>query len=57
MTGKFVTATYNIRQNYWYLVRGNETFYDEERRLRTWETKEEAEKWVLENHPELILEG
>lgn len=29
----------------YYLVRGRETFYDEERYMRTWDTAEEAVAW------------
>lgn len=31
------------------LMRGSETFYDEDRRLRSWETAEEAAEWAMEN--------
>ena len=55
MTGIFVIATYNPRHDYWYLARGTETFYDERRFLRTWETKQEAIDWLIDNHPEFTL--
>lgn len=30
----------------WLLLRGHETFYDDERYIRTWPTKEAAEDWA-----------
>jgi len=55
MVGIYVIPTYNVKHNYWILERGTETFYDEKRYLRTWNTKEEAIEWLLANHPEFIL--
>ena len=46
-----VKAEYNEKHNYWILLRGAETFYDECNKLRTWNTKEEALDWVKINHP------
>ena len=31
------------------LMRGRETFYDDDRRLRSWDTAEEAAEWAIEN--------
>jgi hypothetical protein len=47
-----VKAEYDEKRNYWYLLRGPETFYDENNKLKTWSTKEESLKWVQTNHPE-----
>lgn len=47
-----VKAEYNKKHDWWILVRGPNTFYDENRYLRTWDTKEEALAWARENHPE-----
>jgi len=50
-----VKATYNVKHNYWVLERGKETFYDEQRFLRTWKTKQDAIDWLKSNHPELMF--
>jgi hypothetical protein len=47
-----VKAEYDKKHEWWILLRGPETFYDEDNRLRIWLTKEDAIKWVRENHPE-----
>lgn len=33
----------------WVLTRGRETFYDDERYLRAWDTRAEAEQWAMAN--------
>ncbi len=33
----------------YYISRGNETFYDEERYMRRWKTGEEAREWAILN--------
>ena len=47
-----VKAEYDKKHNWWILLRGPETFYDEDRKMRVWDTKEEAIKWIQINHPE-----
>ena len=42
---------YNEKHQMWRLLRGRETFYDEDRYLREWETKEEALEWARANLP------
>ena len=45
-----ITAFYYERRGTWILRRNDrETFYDEENRLREWETEEEAVEWFREN--------
>lgn len=46
-----VKAEYDKKHDWWVLSRGPETFYDEDNRLRVWDTKEEALEWVRINHP------
>lgn len=47
-----VKAVYDKKHEWWMLLRGPQTFYDENNRLRIWDTKEEALEWVKINHPE-----
>ena len=53
--GPTVIPTYNVRHNYWYLAWGTETFYDEKRYLRIWDTKQEAIDWAKANRPNLKI--
>ena len=46
-----VRAEYDAKHNWWILVRGPDTFYDEENKLMTWNTKEAAQEWVKKNYP------
>jgi hypothetical protein len=46
-----VRAEYDKKHNWWILLRGPETFYDENNCLRVWDTKEKALEWVKVNHP------
>jgi hypothetical protein len=46
-----VKAEYDKKHEWWILLRGPETFYDENNRLRVWDTKEEALEWVQINYP------
>ena len=46
---------YDERREMWRLIRGRETFYDEERYLREWETKDEALAWARENFEEKYI--
>jgi len=39
---------YNKSRHWYWLKRGRETFYDDERYMRIWDTPEEAEKWANE---------
>jgi len=45
-----VKAEYNEKHGYWILLHGPETFYDDENRLRTWDTKDEAINWAKKNN-------
>jgi hypothetical protein len=47
-----VRAEYDEKHNWWILLRGPETFYDEERRLMVWDSKKSAFEWVRHYHPE-----
>lgn len=51
--GPTVIPTYSVRHNYWYLAWGTETFYDKNRNLLTWDTKQEAINWAEVNRPDL----
>ncbi len=42
---------YHEKHKTWRLLRGRETFYDKDRYLREWETKEEAVEWAKANFP------
>lgn len=44
-----ITIEYSERRKMFYLIQGRETFYDENRIMREWETREEAERWLKEN--------
>lgn len=46
-----VKAEYDKKHDWWILLRGPETFYNERNVLMTWDTKEEALEWVKINHP------
>jgi len=46
-----IETYYNERRKTWQLLRGNETFYDEDRYLREWDTEAEALEWAKENFP------
>jgi hypothetical protein len=48
-----VEAIYSEKKGYWYLKQGRETFFDESRRLRTWQSATEAIGWALDNIPGL----
>ena len=47
-----VKVKYDKKHDYWILLRGPETFYNEICELRTWDTREEAIEWLRVNHPE-----
>ena len=44
-----IIAFYYERRETWILKQGNETFYDEERRMREWQTEQEAIDWARDN--------
>lgn len=46
-----VKAQYDKKHDWWILLRGPETFYDENNRLRVWNSKEEALEWAQINQP------
>ena len=45
-----VTDFYHKAQQ-WRLLQGRETFYDDDRCLRLWDTEKEAVDWAKENYP------
>jgi len=55
MSGLTVKLRYDIKHNWWWLSWGNETFFDEERVLRTWDTPGHAMNWLAIHHPKLNL--
>ena len=40
---------YNFKTDKFFLQRGRETFYDEDRVMREWESEDEARAWALAN--------
>ncbi len=46
-----LAAEYDEKHGYWILKWGRETFYDEQRQLRTWPTAEAALCWAMNNLP------
>lgn len=44
-----VVIVYNEKHKWYYLKRGRETFYDEDRYIRRWDTPEEAAEWCRNN--------
>ncbi len=54
MSGPTVSLAHNANYG-WYLAWGQETFYDEQRNWRTWDSPEQAANWLRENHPKLRL--
>lgn len=53
-----VMVKYDDKYGDYWLSRGNgETFYDDERYLRTWATPQEAVDWLQETYPDLELVG
>ena len=53
-----VYPVYNNKREMWKLLRGRETFYDDDRVLREWETKQEALDWAYANlNVEFITEN
>ena len=52
MSGKTVRLKYHEKWGWW-LSWGNETFYAEDRTMRTWDTSRAALDWLKANHPEL----
>lgn len=46
-----ITVEYNAKHNYWYLKRGVETFFDEERYMIVWDNPTEPVEWAKENYP------
>jgi hypothetical protein len=51
-----VYPRYRKKQKDWQLIRGRETFYDDDDRLITFETKGEAIEWALSQGYEVQLE-
>lgn len=43
-----VIVVYDERREGYILIRGRETFYDENRYLRVWDTETEAIEWATE---------
>jgi hypothetical protein len=41
-----ITVEYNEKRKKYYLLRGRETFYDEDNYWRLWDTPEEAIEWA-----------
>ena len=44
-----VVLEYSERHDYYFLTRGPETFYDDDRYIRVWSTPEEAIIWCEES--------
>lgn len=44
-----VFIKYDSTRNKYWLQRGRETFFDEERKQRMWDTEEEAISWAITN--------
>ena len=40
---------YNFKTDKFFLQRGRETFYDEDRAIREWDTEDEARAWAVSN--------
>ena len=48
MIGDPVLVRYDSKKGYWFLSQGRETFYDDDRYLRTWESKDAAVEWAMD---------
>ena len=44
--------TYIEKHNHWIILQGRETFYDEDRYMRTWDGPIEAMEWAKKNYPD-----
>lgn len=55
MSGPTVQLRLDVKHGEWWLSWGNETFYDAERYLLSWDHPQDAVEWLAENHPELEL--
>ncbi len=44
-----ITVVYYERRNTYILKQGRETFYNESRNMREWNTAEEARQWAINN--------
>lgn len=53
-----VEVKYNERRESYYLLQGNETFYDDDNVFREWMLPEHAYEWAKKNllHNEIIME-
>ena len=49
MSGDIITTFFDVRRDRWRLLWGNETFYDESRRMIEFDDEEVAYQWCKEN--------
>ena len=50
-----IITFYDEKRNLWRLLQGRETFYDEDRYLRQWDTEVEALAWAKDNFPKATI--
>jgi hypothetical protein len=46
-----LVVRYNDRHGFWFVTRGKETFYDDQRRLYAFDSAADAAEWCAKNHP------